>query len=186
MGGEFAEFNILLMDIGRLFSVGLFLMFVILGAQFKSFIQPFMMIFAIPFAFVGCILFLILSRTPLSIVVLFAGVALAGICVNDSIVLISFINSLRRKGIETMEAVLEGAAVRLRPIILTSVTTIGGLTPMAIGLGGRSETWAPMASTIIFGLFFSTVGTLFVIPCIYGIINDITEFFGKKMGTEGE
>lgn len=186
MGGEFAEFNLLLMDIGRLFSVGLFLMFVILGAQFKSFIQPFIMIFAIPFAFVGCILFLILSRTPLSIVVLFAGVALAGICVNDSIVLISFINSLRRKGIETMEAILEGATVRLRPIILTSVTTIGGLTPMAIGLGGRSETWAPMASTIIFGLFFSTVGTLFIIPCVYGIINDITGFFGKKMRAEGE
>lgn len=186
MGGEFSEFNLLLMDIGRLFIVGLFLMYVVLGAQFKSFLQPFMMIFAIPFAFIGCILFLVISRTPLSIVVLFAGVALAGICVNDSIILISFINSLRRKGTETMEAVLEGAAVRLRPIILTSVTTIGGLTPMAIGLGGRSETWAPMASTIIFGLFFSTVGTLFIIPCVYGIMHDITRFFGKKMKLEGE
>lgn len=186
MGGEFAEFNLLLMDIGRLFSIGLFLMYVILGAQFKSFIQPFMMILTIPFAFVGCILFLVLSRTPLSIVVLFAGVALAGICVNDSIVLISFINSLRRKGIATTQAVLEGAAVRLRPIILTSVTTIGGLTPMAIGLGGRSDTWAPMALTIIFGLFFSTVGTLIVIPCFYGILDDITGLFGKKMRLEGE
>jgi multidrug efflux pump subunit AcrB len=186
MEGEFAEFKVLLLDIGRLFLIGLFLMFVILGAQFKSYAQPFMMIFTIPFAFVGCILFLVISRTPLSIVVLFAGVALAGICVNDSIVLISFINSMRRKGIATTEAVLEGATIRLRPIILTSVTTIGGLLPMAIGLGGHSDTWAPMASTIIFGLFFSTVGTLFIIPCVYGILDDIMVKLGFKMKLEGE
>lgn len=160
--------------------VGLFLMYVILGAQFKSFVQPFMMILTIPFAFVGCILFLVVSRTPFSIVVMFAGVALAGICVNDSIVLISFVNGLRKKGLSLADAVVEGAAVRLRPIILTSVTTMGGLIPMAVGLGGASMTWGPMASTIIFGLFFSTVGTLVVIPCIYGALEDVKGLFRRK------
>ena len=186
LGGEFEEFNVILMDILRLFWIGLLLMYMVLGAQFKSFLQPLIMIFTIPFAFVGCILFLIVSGTPISIVVLYAGVALAGISVNDSIVLISFINGLRAKGMKTAEAVAEGGAVRLRPIILTSVTTIGGLLPMALGLGGYSETWGPMSSTIIFGLFFSTLGTLVVIPCVYGIFDDVTSKFGRRMRLEGE
>ncbi len=183
-GGQWSDFGKVFGDILRLFALGLFLMYVILGTQFKSYFQPFIIGAALFFAGVGCILFLVISRTPFSIVVMFAGVALAGICVNDSIVLISFINSLRAKGMATIEAIIEGAAVRLRPIILTSITTIGGLIPMAIGIGGRSETWGPMASTIIFGLFFSTVGTLVVVPCLYGILDDILGRFGRKMRFE--
>jgi multidrug efflux pump subunit AcrB len=186
MGGEFAEFGKLLGDILRLFWIGLFLIYVILGAQFKSYLQPLIMIFSIPFAIMGSLLFLVTSGTPISTVVLYAGVALTGISVNDSIVLISFINALRRGGKTTAEAVVEACQVRLRPIILTSVTTIGGLLPMALGIGGKSEVWAPMASTIIFGLFFSTVGTLLVIPCIYGILDDIMARFGIKMKLEGD
>jgi multidrug efflux pump subunit AcrB len=136
---------------------------------------------------VGCVIFLILSGTPVSITVLFAGVALAGIAVNDSIVLISFVNDLRRAGLGIAEAVSEAASVRLRPIVLTSVTTIGGLLPMAIGLGGKSATWGPMASTISFGLLFSTVGTLIVMPCAYGALNDTTTFFRRnKRSADGE
>ncbi len=186
IGGEFEEFNTVLADISRLFGVGVFLMFVILGAQFRSYVQPLIMGLTIFFALVGSFLFLLISRTPLSIVVLFAVVALAGIAVNDSIVLISFINSLRRKGMATKDAIVEGTAIRLRPIILTSVTTIGGLVPMAVGLGGYSPTWGPMASTIIFGLFFSTIGTLIVIPCAYGVFDDILTKLGMKMKLEGE
>ncbi|MBD3239078.1 MAG: MMPL family transporter [Chitinivibrionales bacterium] len=186
VGGEFAEFGKVVSDLLRLLGVGLFLMYVILGAQFKSFFQPLIIGTAISFAFVGCVLFLLISGTPLSIVVMFAGVALTGICVNDSIVLISFINGLRRRGVPTHEAVVEGCGVRLRPIILTSVTTIGGLFPMAVGLGGRSDIWAPMASTIMFGLLFSTVGTLLVIPCLYGIFDDMAVKFGFTMRLEGE
>lgn len=186
VGGEFAEFGKVVSDLLRLLGVGLFLMYVILGAQFKSFFQPLIIGTAISFAFVGCVLFLVISGTPLSIVVMFAGVALTGICVNDSIVLISFINGLRRRGVPTHRAVVEGCGVRLRPIILTSVTTIGGLFPMAIGLGGRSDIWAPMASTIMFGLLFSTVGTLLVIPCLYGIFDDMAVKFGFTMRLEGE
>jgi len=187
MGGAWADFAMVFMDILRLFWIGLFLIYVILGAQFKSFFQPLIIMFTIPFAFVGCVIFLILSGTPVSITVLFAGVALAGIAVNDSIVLISFVNDLRRAGLGIAEAVSEAASVRLRPIVLTSVTTIGGLLPMAIGLGGKSATWGPMASTISFGLLFSTVGTLIVMPCAYGALNDTTTFFRRnKRSADGE
>ena len=91
-----------------------------------------------------------------------------------------------RKGIDTADAVIEGAVTRLSPIMLTSITTIGGLLPMAIGIGGKSPVWAPMASTIIFGLFFSTMGTLLIIPCVYGIFADIAKKLGVKMKLEGE
>jgi multidrug efflux pump subunit AcrB len=161
-------------------------MYLILGAQFKSFIQPFIIAFAIPFSGVGFILFLVISQTPFSLLLMYAAAALIGICVNDSIVLISFINTQRRKGIDIFEAVVEGAVVRLRPIILTSITTIAGLFPMAVGLGGKSSLWAPMASTIMFGLLFSTIGTLLIIPCVYGILDDFLKLLGKKMKTEGE
>lgn len=185
-GGEFEEFGKVLGDVLQLFWIGLFLIYTILGAQFKSFAQPFLIIFALPLAAIGCIWFLVITQTPFSIVVMYAGVALAGICVNDSIVLVSFINELRRNGTETADAVLEAAKTRIRPIILTSVTTIAGLASMALGIGGKSETWAPMAGTIVIGLIFSTVGTLLVIPCAYGILDDITRKLGFKMRLEGE
>jgi multidrug efflux pump subunit AcrB len=186
MGGMFQEFNVVLLDILQLFWIGIFLIYVILGAQFKSFIQPVIILATVPIAFVGCIFFLFVSGTPISVIVLFAVVALAGISVNDSIVLISFINGLRRKGMTSSAAIIEGAVTRLRPIILTSVTTIGGLIPMAVGLGGYSDTWGPMASTIIFGIFFSTLGTLIVIPCLYSYVADISKKFGAEMKLEGE
>ncbi len=186
LGGEFEEFNQLLIDLVRLLWIGIFLIYMILGAQFKSYTQPLLMIFTVFFGIVGCILFLFFTLTPISLVVLFAAVALIGIAVNDSIVLISFVNSLRKKGMSTADAVIEGAKTRLRPIILTSVTTIGGLLPMALALGNGDELWAAMASTIMFGLIFSTMGTLLVIPCAYGILDDITSKLGGKMRLEGE
>ena len=131
-------------------------------------------------AFAGVILYLVLSGTPFSTTVLYAGVALAGIAVNDSIVLIDFINTLRKEGKAVGEAVIEAAGVRLRPIMLTSVTTIGGLLPTAIGLGGYSVVWSPMASTIIFGLVFSTLTALTVVPALYGLLYDRKGRKGRK------
>ncbi len=172
VGGEFSEFQDLLIDILRIFTFGVFLIYLILGTQFNSYRQPFLILLAVPFAFVGVVLYLFISGTPLSTTVIYAGVALAGIAVNDAIVLISFINEQRKKGGEVRSAVLKGAATRLRPIILTSLTTIMGLLPTAIGIGGTSVVWGPMASTIIFGLLFSTITTLVVIPLLYGLIFD--------------
>jgi multidrug efflux pump subunit AcrB len=175
VGGEFAEFGNLLTQILRIFLLGVFLIYLILGTQFKSYLQPGLILLTVPFAFVGVILYLFASGTPFSTTVLYAGVALAGIAVNDSIVLVSYTNSLKRSGKTTMEAVVQGATTRLRPILLTSLTTIAGLLPTAVGLGGKSVVWGPMASTIIFGLIFSTFTALFIIPSAYGILEDIRD-----------
>lgn len=171
-GGEFEEFQNILSDILRLFLVGVFLMYIILGSQFNSYSQPLLLMFTIPFAFAGVIIYLLLSGTAFSTVIMYAGVALAGIAVNDSIVLISFINRNRQEKDSIRDAVIAGVKVRLRPILLTSVTTIGGLLPTAIGIGGTSPVWGPMASTIIFGLLFSTLTALLIIPCYYYIGTD--------------
>lgn len=170
VGGEFAEFGALLIQILQVFLIGVFLIYLILGTQFKSYTQPFLILFSVPMAFAGVILYLFISGTPFSTTVLYAGVALAGIAVNDAIVLISFINVLRAEGKSVGEAVLSAAGTRLRPILLTSLTTIAGLLPTAIGIGGISVVWQPMASTIIFGLLFSTLTALILIPLLYGVL----------------
>jgi multidrug efflux pump subunit AcrB len=172
VGGEFSEFQDLLLDILRVFLLGIFLIYLILGAQFNSYSQPLLILLSVPFAFVGVILYLVSSGTPLSTTVIYAGVALAGIAVNDAIVLISFINELRADGKGVKGAILEAGSTRIRPILLTSITTIVGLLPTAIGFGGYSVVWGPMASTIIFGLLFSTLTALFIIPMLYGVIYD--------------
>lgn len=171
-GGEFSEFADLLVQILRVFLLGLFLIYAILGAQFKSYTQPFLILISIPMAFAGVFLYLAISGTPFSTTVMYAAVALAGIAVNDTIVLIDFINTRRKEGQTVADAVVEAASTRLRPILLTSVTTIAGLLPTAIGFGGYSVVWSPMASTIIFGLVFSTATALLVIPSFYGLLFD--------------
>ena len=178
--GVFDEINESFGQLGRLFVVGILMMYVILGAQFKSFIQPVIILFAVPFGFMGSMLGLLIIGAPLSMVALFGTVALAGIVVNDSIVMIDFINQYRARGYNKWRAILKGGSVRLRPIILTSVTTICGLIPMAIGLGGKSPIWMPIAYTIIFGLFAATLLTLFVMPALYAITADVRELFIKR------
>jgi multidrug efflux pump subunit AcrB len=148
------------------------LIYLILATQFKSYTQPILILFTVPFAFVGVFLYLLISGTPLSTTVIYAGIALVGIAVNDAIVLISFINELRAEGTETGAAVVEAAKTRLRPTLLTSLTTIAGLLPTALGIGGYSVVWGPMASTITFGLLFSTLTTLVLIPSVYGVFYD--------------
>ena len=172
VGGEFSDFSNLLIDILRVFILGIFLMYLILGTQFNSYIQPFLILLSVPFAFIGVVLYLFVSGTPLSTTVIYSAVALAGVAVNDAIVLISFINERRKEGIATGDAVIEAASTRIRPILLTSLTTIAGLLPTAIGVGGYSVVWSPMASTIMVGLIFSTISALFIIPLLYGTIYD--------------
>ena len=176
LGGEFAEFGDTLREILRVFVIGVFLIYLILATQFNSYTQPLLILLTVPFAFVGVILFLLISGTPLSTTVIYASVALAGIAVNDTIVLITFANEARRKEDEEVgDAVTEASVTRLRPILLTSLTTIAGLVPTAIGLGGYSVVWGPMASTIIFGLLFSTLTTLIIVPSFYGLLYDHSE-----------
>ena len=115
----------------------------------------------------------ILGGDKFSLVTLFGVVALGGIVVNDSIVMISFMNNARRAGKGRWDSVVEAGATRLRPVILTSMTTIAGLLPTALGLGGSSAVWRPLANTIAWGLVFSTILTLLVIPCVLSVVDDI-------------
>ncbi len=171
--GLFDEIRDSFAELWKLFIVGLLLIYVVLGAQFKSFIQPIIIMFAVPFGMIGAMFGLLLSNATLSMVAMFGIVALSGIVVNDSIVLIDFINKYREHGYNKWYAILKGGSIRLRPIILTSLTTIFGLIPMAVGLGGKSPIWMPIAYTIIFGLSFATTMTLFVMPALYAITTDL-------------
>jgi multidrug efflux pump subunit AcrB len=168
--GEFQEFKEAFVGIFQLFAFGILLMYGILAAQFRSYIQPVVILATVPLAFIGATLGLLVSGNPFSLLAGYGLVALAGIAVNDAIVLISFINNRKREGVDGREAVIEGSVMRLRPIILTSITTMAGLLPMAVGLGGMSLTWGPMANTIVWGIGVATLMTLFMIPALYTIV----------------
>lgn len=175
--GEFQEFQETFQDVTRLFLVGLLLMYLILAAQFRSYLQPLLIMFAIPFAFAGAMLCLLVNDYKFSINVLFGMVALSGVAVNDSIVLIAFINNARAKGASIHRAVLSGAKRRLRPIFLTTVTTVFGLLPMALGIGGKTVTWMPLAGTIVWGLGIATMLILMVMPPLYVALEDLRRVF---------
>ncbi|MEW6238986.1 MAG: efflux RND transporter permease subunit [Candidatus Omnitrophota bacterium] len=162
------------------FLLGIFLIYLILATQFHSFMQPLIIMLVIPFASVGVFGGLLLTLNRLTFPAMIGIVALAGIVVNDSLVLVEFVNRHRKSGLSLYYAIISASKVRLRPIILTSITTIGGLAPMALGLGGKSPLWSPLANAIIFGLTTSTLLTLFIIPLVYAIAEDIKLFCRKK------
>lgn len=181
--GEFQEFQRSLEALGFLSVVGLLLVYMILGTQFGSFLQPIIIIgFTFPGAMFGSAVALLVTGTPLSILTMYGLVALLGIVVNDSLVFISFINAERARGLEVGDAILSAGRLRLRPILLTTVTTVFGLLPMALGLGGKSEVWAPLATTIAFGLVFATATTLLVIPPVYRVFADLLQLVGEALG----
>ena len=140
-GGEFAEYQKVFTGIPVFFAFGILLVYFILGTQFKSFLQPLIILTTVPFAFIGAMVGLITSGNPLSVASTYGLVALAGIVVNDSIVLVEFINRLRAAGVDKWRAIINAGRTRLRPILLTSITTVCGLLPMALGIGGKSAIW---------------------------------------------
>jgi len=181
--GEFQEFQRSLEALGFLSVVGLLLVYMILGTQFRSFLQPVIIIgFTFPGAMFGSAVALLVTGTPLSILTMYGLVALLGIVVNDSLVFISFINAERERGLPVNEAILSAGRLRLRPILLTTITTVFGLLPMAIGIGGKSGVWAPLATTIAFGLVFATATTLLVIPPVYRVFVDLVELATQGLG----
>jgi hydrophobic/amphiphilic exporter-1 (mainly G- bacteria), HAE1 family len=144
-----------------------FLVYVIMAAQFESLVQPLIIMITIPLAFFGSAVGLLALNTSVSIVVFLGLIVLAGIVVNNGIVLVDYANTLRAKGLSLRQAVVQAGTVRLRPILMTTATTVLGLIPMALGLGDGAEIRTPMALTVIFGLTASTLLTLIVIPTIY-------------------
>jgi multidrug efflux pump subunit AcrB len=147
--------------------LSLFLVYVIMASQFESLVQPFIIMFTIPMAFVGTVLGLKWLGLNLSVVVFLGMIMLAGIVVNNAIVLVDYANRLRGRGLALREAIIRAGCVRLRPILMTTATTVLGLLPMALGLGDGAEIRTPMAVAVICGLLTSTVLTLLVIPTIY-------------------
>lgn len=144
------------------------LIYMIMAAQFESLWQPFIIMFAVPLSIIGVVLSLLLSGTSISVTVLFGIIILGGIVVNNGIVLMDYVNLLvREKGMPVNEALVEAGRVRLRPVLMTSLTTILGLVPLAFGIGDDSGIQAPMAVTVMGGLAVSTFLTLLVIPALY-------------------
>lgn len=151
--------------------LAIFLVYLVMASQFESFLHPFVILFTIPLALIGAVLALWITGSTISVVVFIGLILLAGIVVNNAIVLIDLINQLRARGMSKFEAIIEGGRSRLRPILMTTITTTLGLLPLALGFGEGAEVRSPMAITVIGGLTVSTLLTLIVIPVVYSVVD---------------
>ena len=147
----------------------------VLASQFESLIQPFTIILSIPLAGVGAILIFFLMGKSLNIMAYIGIIMLVGIAVNDSIILVAMINQLKHEGLSRIEAIIEAGGRRIRPIIMTSLTTILALLPLTFGFGEGAALRSPMALAVIGGLMTSTLLTLAVIPCVYAVMDSLSE-----------
>ena len=159
------------MDIAMLMLISLILVYLIMASQFESLKMPFIIMFSIPFAFSGVAIALFLTNTALSVISGIGAVMLIGIVVKNAIVLVDFINLMRERGHELYEAIAISGRSRLRPVIMTSATTILGMLPLAMSKGSGSELWSPMGIAVIGGLVFSTMVTLVLVPVVYAIFS---------------
>ena len=171
LGGSYEDQQESFSSLTMLLLLSLMLVYVVMAAQFESFKMPFIIMMAIPFAFTGVVLALLMTNTPLSIVAALGAVLLVGIVTKNGIVLIDFINLLRERGLPLYEAIAQACRSRLRPVLMTSLTTILGMVPMALSQGDGSETWRPMGVAVIGGMIFSTLITLIIVPAIYAATN---------------
>lgn len=167
IGGSAQDMKTSFKWLGFAFGGATLIVYMVMASLFESLKAPFIIFLTIPFAMIGVVYMLFLTGTPLSVVAFIGVIMLSGIVVNNSIVLVDYINQIRRKGIPLFDAVIEGGRTRLRPILMTSLTTILALIPLALGLGAGGETWSPMARSVIGGLVTSTFVTLLIIPVIY-------------------
>ena len=172
-GGENQEMVEAFSSLAKALALAIVLVYMIMASQFESLVYPFIIMFAVPFALTGAVGGLVLTGRSLSVPAFLGIIMLSGIVVNNAIVLVDYINTLRSGGAERNEAILKAGPVRLRPILMTSMTTMLGLLPMAIGLGEGAEVQAPLATAVIGGLLFSTVLTLVVIPVMYTMVDDL-------------
>ena len=168
--GELDDIKESLDALGTLMLVAVGVIYLILGAQFKSYVQPLIIFAALPLAFTGVVFGLYLTDNPLSLYTMYGMVALTGVIISTAIVLIDAANTRRQAGSDPLKATIYASTRRLLPIVLTSTTTFVDLVPLAAGWGGKSLIWSPMATAIVYGLLVSTVLTLFVVPLLYFLI----------------
>ncbi|MEG0729860.1 MAG: efflux RND transporter permease subunit, partial [Cetobacterium sp.] len=178
-GGNSQMFSDAIIQMGAALLISIFLIYAILAAQFENFVLPFIIIGSVPLAMIGVYTGLILTGQPFDLMVMIGIIMLAGTVVNNAIVLIDFITILRERGMSVDEAVQESCKTRLRPIIMTTMTTVFGMIPLALGLGEGAELYSGMSIAVIFGLSFSTLLTLVVIPVLYMITEEMGEKAGK-------
>ncbi len=170
LGGQIEEMKISFASLRFALLLAVFLVYLVMAATFESLVHPFIVLFTIPLALVGIVAGLLLTSTTVSVIVLIGVVMLVGIVVNNAIVLIDTVNQLRRSGMAKLEAVIEGGHLRLRPILMTTLTTVLGLLPMSLSLGEGAELRAPLAITVSSGLMLATLLTLVVIPAVYMVV----------------
>jgi HAE1 family hydrophobic/amphiphilic exporter-1 len=158
---------------GLVFLLAILLVYMIMASQFESLLHPFIIMFTVPLAFIGISFAMSIAHKPFSVPAFTGVIILAGIVVNNAIVLVDYINTLRKRGMERNEAIIKAGPIRLRPILMTTLTTVLGLVPLALGIGDGAEQQAPMAITVVGGLSFSTLLTLVFIPIMYIVFDDL-------------
>jgi multidrug efflux pump subunit AcrB len=179
-GGEQEETIESLRSLLTAFFFAFLVIFLMLSSTFRSIVQPLIIMLAIPFGLIGVVIAYLVHGVPFSFLAIMGIVGLNGIVVNDSIVLVDFINKLRSQGLCRHDSIVKAGQMRLRPVILTTVTTAGGLATVAYGIGGKDPFLVPMALSICWGLVFATMLTLIVIPCIYSIVDDLSLKITKR------
>ncbi len=171
LGGQITDQGESFASLRLIFLAGILLVYMVMASQFESLKDPFVIIFAIPFSIIGIIWAFVITGLTLSVVTFIGAIMLLGIVVNNGIVLVDYTKQLRNRGYSLIEAVKEGGRSRLRPVLMTSFTTILGMVPMALSTGMGAEMWSPLGITIIGGLLISTIITLILIPVIYTVFN---------------
>ncbi len=171
IGGQGEELGESIRSLMFAFALAIFLVYLVMASQFESLLHPFVILFTIPLALVGAVAALLLTRSPVSVVVFIGLILLVGLVVKNAIILIDKVNQLREAGVAKREALVEGARSRLRPIIMTTTCTLFGFLPLALALGEGAEVRSPMAVTVIGGLLVSTLLTLVVIPVVYDLLD---------------
>ena len=153
--------------------LSIILMYMVMAGLFESLMTPFIIMFCLPATFVGAALGLLVTRNPLSINAIMGAIMLIGIVTNNSIVLVDYTNQLRQQGLSAREALYQAGPIRLRPILMTCLVTVLAMFPLMVGHGEGSESEAPMAAVVVFGLILSTLVTLVLVPVMYSIFDDL-------------
>lgn len=182
IGGQGEELADSIKSLLFAFGLAIFLVYLVMASQFESLLHPFVILFTIPLALVGAVLALLLTDSPVSVVVFIGLILLVGLVVKNAIILIDKVNQLRETGTPKREALVEGARSRLRPIIMTTMCTLFGFLPLALAFGEGAEVRSPMAVTVIGGLLVSTLLTLVVIPVVYDLLDRRSDEYYRERG----
>ena len=186
IGGTAEEQQKSFMYLGLAFVVAILLTYMVMASQFESFLDPFVIMVTIPLSFIGVAIALVITGTDLSVMALIGMVMLVGIVVNNGIVLVDYINQLRERGRSLFDAIMEGGQIRMRPVLMTALTTILAMFPLSLGIGESGQSWAPMARAVMGGLSVATVLTLIVVPVIYAVMEILSAKIKARLAARKE